>query len=78
MSTNLLPCAHCGSPAKFGECTDTENFGGWFIECTNLQCGMSTCIMFPAMESVRDVLAERWNRRPLPPAPTTADGEEGV
>lgn len=63
MEINLLPCAHCGSPAKFGECTDTENFGGQFIECTNLQCGISTCIMFPAMCSVKEDLAERWNLR---------------
>lgn len=63
MNTELLPCAHCGSQAKYGECSDTENFGGQFIECTNLQCGMSTCIMFPAMCSVSEELAERWNAR---------------
>lgn len=64
MSVPILPCPFCCSAAKFGEVTtEGDNFGGQFIECTNPQCGCSTRLMFPLMDSVKELLAETWNRR---------------
>ncbi len=62
---NLLPCPFCGSKSDFGEITEGENFGGHFIECTNAQCGCSTCLMFPDKCNVKELLAEKWNARLL-------------
>lgn len=65
MKPELNPCAHCGQEAHFGEVQEegSENDGGEFIECTNPMCGMSTLLMFPAMDEVKTLLAERWNAR---------------
>lgn len=65
MKPELKPCAHCGKEAHFGEVHEegSDNDGGEFIECTNPMCGMSTLLMFPAMDEVKTLLAERWNAR---------------
>lgn len=60
---SLRPCPFCGSEGAFGEVQEGENFGGQFIECTNPMCGCSTCLKFPAMDSVKELLAEVWNNR---------------
>lgn len=62
-AASLLHCPFCGSVAARGEVAEGENFGGQFIECCNAICGASTCLMFPAMDSVKEELAEKWNRR---------------
>lgn len=70
MSPNLLPCAHCGSPAKFyliNDESDPDN-GAEFVSCTNLLCGTSSALMTPCMESVKEQLAERWNTRQFAPS----------
>lgn len=58
-----MPCPFCGAKANFGEVVEGENFGGQFIECTNAQCGCSTCLMFPSKCSVKELLSEKWNAR---------------
>lgn len=59
----LKRCPCCGSAAEFrcvqGE--DDDNFGGEFIEC--IVCGLTTPLLFPCMEEVKPLLAEKWNRR---------------
>lgn len=69
MTSELKPCAHCGSPARYGEGSgDSE--GGMFVECTNRECATTTNLVYPLMDDVRDVLREKWNRR----APSEAVG----
>lgn len=63
MSTTLLPCAHCGSPAEFETDENQGQFGGEYIQCTNAQCGMATLMMFALKEPVEEKLAEIWNAR---------------
>ncbi len=66
MTIKLKYCPFCGSKAKFDICTDEEleNWNGEWITCINNQCGISTGIFFPSMDSVKELLAEIWNRRP--------------
>ena len=66
LSPKLKPCANCGGRGKFHIVSDqrSKNWNGEYIECSNIQCGISTPIMFPAMESVKEALADIWNRRP--------------
>ncbi len=70
----LKPCPFCGEAARFGEVgedvdhdDEIENEGGQFVACSNRQCGASTMLMFPLMESVKRELADLWNTR-TPPA----------
>ena len=60
LSPKLKPCANCGGRGKFHIVSDqrSKNWNGEYIECSNIQCGISTPIMFPAMESVKEALAE--------------------
>jgi Lar family restriction alleviation protein len=61
----LKPCPFCGSKAKYNivDNTDPGNpwSGGEFIECT--ACKASTSIMFPTMDSVKELVIEKWNLR---------------
>jgi len=64
MSAQLLPCAHCGSPAKFMQVERKSiNQGGEYIDCTNKACGATSVLMFAIGEDVKSILAERWNKR---------------
>jgi|GEM_PF-1706002 len=64
MSDQLLPCAHCGSPAEFMK-VERENTsqGGEYIDCTNKACGATSVLMFALGEDVKPLLADRWNLR---------------
>lgn len=69
-TTDLKRCPCCGSAAEFREVpndedTDDVNAGGQYVEC--IVCGLTTALMFPLMEDVKPLLAEKWNRRvPIP------------
>lgn len=65
----LKRCPCCGSAAEF-RCVPgggDENSGGEFIEC--IECGLTTPLLFPCMEDVKPLLAEKWNRRAAGPLP---------
>lgn len=59
----MKPCPFCGGKPKYltieGE--DNPNDGGECIECR--KCGASSVVMFPLMDSVKELLVERWNNR---------------
>lgn len=64
MGEQLLPCAHCGSPATFMKVErESISQGGEYIDCTNKGCGATSVLMFATGEDVKPLLAERWNRR---------------
>ena len=58
-------CPFCGGAARFGRCApgeqEGENDGAEYIECCD--CGASTCLVFPLMDSAKQVLRDKWNRR---------------
>lgn len=61
----LKRCPFCGGKAKHLQ-VDTvpindPHFGGEYIEC--IKCKASTSIMFPLMDSIDELLAEKWNNR---------------
>lgn len=64
----LLCCPFCNGPARFGKCVpgeqEGENDGAEYVECCD--CGASTCLVFPVMDSAKQVLRDMWNRRTLP------------
>ena len=61
---NLLPCAHCGGTADLHQQKSNDGVeGGWFIECGNPACWMTTPLKFNCMDDVTPLLAEIWNRR---------------
>jgi Lar family restriction alleviation protein len=64
---NLKPCPFCGGKPKYqivDSTEDTPNAGGEYIECT--KCGASTNLTFPAMDDVKKIVIEKWNRRVKP------------
>ncbi len=77
--TPLLPCKHCGSTASFHEIEDMddENFGGHYIACDNTACGMTTNLRFASKEDPRPLLAEQWNRCPMPSSLADDEDERG-
>ena len=64
----LSLCPFCGGPARFGKCghgeQEGENDGAEYVECCD--CGASTCLVFPLMDSAKQVLCDMWNRRTEP------------
>lgn len=61
---NLLPCAHCGGTAVLHQQKSNDDIeGGYYIECGNPQCWMTTPLKFAVMDVVAPLLAEIWNRR---------------
>lgn len=68
MTDELKGCPCCQKAACIleVECGDDDNFGGKYIECQNPQCGITSPIIFPCMESVEDKLTAIWNARPSP------------
>ena len=64
-SDRLKPCPFCGSDAEFGEIGDGPDVGGHFVQCLNSRCGASSALVFPLKEDAKNMLLERWNRRPL-------------
>ena len=63
MTEELKPCPCCGGKAIFQEIEDSEsdNFGGHFIECRS--CRLTTNLRFACGDDPRPLLAETWNRR---------------
>jgi hypothetical protein len=61
----LKPCPCCGNVADFGMCEDdnSSDFGGWFVECTNDRCRLTTPLVFPLGDDPRERLREIWNKR---------------
>lgn len=61
----LKPCPFCGGKADFGqvENIDSADYSGCYIQCSNVTCEASSALIFPLKEPVRQLLAERWNRR---------------
>jgi Lar family restriction alleviation protein len=61
----LKPCPFCGGKAKYREIEaveiDTPNAGAEYIECT--KCGACTNLTFPAMDGVKEIVIEKWNKR---------------
>ena len=61
----LSLCPFCGGAARFGKCVpgeqEGENDGAEYVECCD--CGASTCLVFPLMDSAKQVLRDMWNRR---------------
>ena len=68
----LSLCPFCGGPARFGKCVpgeqEGESDGAEYVECCD--CGASTCLVFPLMDSAKQVLRDMWNRRTLPDSKT--------
>lgn len=62
--TKLKKCPFCGGTARYmviDEEDDSPHAGGEFIECT--KCHASTSVMFPTMDSVYELVIEKWNNR---------------
>ena len=59
----LKPCPFCGSGAELQQVQDedSENFGGYFIECRVCHC--STDLRFSCGDDARPLIIEKWNRR---------------
>ena len=61
----LALCPFCGGTARFGKCVpgeqEGENDAAEYVECCD--CGASTCLVFPLMDSAKQVLRDMWNRR---------------
>ena len=61
----LSLCPFCGGAARFGKCEpgeqEDDNDGAEYVECCD--CGASTCLVFPLMDSAKQVLRDMWNRR---------------
>lgn len=62
-SRELKPCKHCGSTAQMHYIDDSssDNFGGYYIQCTKSTCGITTQLMFSCGDDCRPLLAEVWN-----------------
>lgn len=61
-NAQLCPCPCCGSAAQFGAAIGND-YGAYFVHCTNALCGLTTNLMFACMDDPKPILAERWNRR---------------
>ena len=73
-SDRVKPCANCGHGGEYQQQSD----GGYFIECTNPMCGMSTCLMYACGEDPKPILMEKWNRRVAWARSTPAPEGKGV
>lgn len=71
----LLPCAHCGGTAGMHQQkNDDGTLGGYFIECGNPSCWMTTPLKFALMDDAAPLLAEIWNRRTATPNVEVSSG----
>ena len=64
--SDLKPCPFCGAAGELQQIPDDEmdpNSGGWFIECRNARCGVSTKLVFACGDDPVPVLRSVWNRR---------------
>lgn len=61
------PCPCCGDDAAFCVVDDDGlidgRAGGWFIECNNPMCGITTQLVFATGDDPRTRLLEVWNKR---------------
>ena len=61
------PCPCCGSGAYF-DMVESDGLidgraGGWFVECNNSECRLTTQLMFATGDDPRPRLREIWNKR---------------
>ena len=64
---DLKPCPCCGSGAYF-DMVESDGLidgraGGWFVECNNSECRLTTQLMFATGDDPRPRLREIWNKR---------------
>lgn len=64
---DLKPCPCCGSGAHF-DMVESDSLidgraGGWFVECNNSECRLTTQLMFATGDDPRLRLREIWNKR---------------
>ena len=64
---DLKPCPCCGSGAYF-DMVENDGLidgraGGWFVECINPECRLTTQLMFATGDDPRPILREIWNKR---------------
>ena len=61
----LKSCPCCGSESYFSMCEndDSSDYGGWFVECSNDRCRLTTPLVFPLGDDPRERLLEIWNKR---------------
>lgn len=65
--TTLKPCPCCGAKARLHQVRadrPSENAGGYYIECSNKACGITTQLRFSCGDDARPLLAQTWNTRP--------------
>ena len=64
---DLKPCPCCGSGAYFAMVENDGlidgRAGGWFVECINPECRLTTQLMFVTGDDPRPRLREIWNKR---------------
>jgi len=62
----ISPCPCCGSEAFMNQVPydpQSENSGGYYIECGNRRCGITTRLVFCIKDDGRRDLVETWNKR---------------
>lgn len=64
MKIKLNLCLCCGSVAEFWKSDNEGEYdGGWFIECTNPLCRLTTALVYATGDDPKQNLANRWNQR---------------
>lgn len=71
----LLNCPMCGSAAEMQQIEDEESddFGAYFIQCSERICGISTHLYFACGDDPKPLLIEVWNRRANQPEGESMD-----
>lgn len=59
--TLLKRCPFCGGKAAIIEVEETDNRGGFVVQCGSCEC--STRVWFPIKDDVKRILADAWNQR---------------
>ena len=65
-TSELRPCPCCGYRAEIEQVPhnpESDNSGGYYIECKRAGCGITTRLAFACMDDPLPGLIESWNRR---------------